>query len=263
MLNPAQTSPLTTLDPLPNEVRLLVYGHLRRTEEKPVLAKLAGLSRLHYADIIPDLFRRARWLDMPMRERRSPVTRRIYLNGLVETVTIQDAGALFACFKALRTLKGYSLPGPSVRWYEENHLHCDCRYSIGGCWLFHGLLIHNGSSHNMASADGLHLPDSLFASLKHTRISPDDDENIAPQLARTGSTVTISDVRHVSLRDDVDFMMLCIADYAGPHLLALHDMNMSKVDLGSLWSVKSLYARMKMVEKGKGSHEKQLKEFIL
>ncbi|ODN89748.1 hypothetical protein L198_06442 [Cryptococcus wingfieldii CBS 7118] len=51
---------LTTLDPLPSEVRQLIFVYLQTTTDKPTLATLARVSRKLYAQSIPRLYKRVR-----------------------------------------------------------------------------------------------------------------------------------------------------------------------------------------------------------
>ncbi|ODN89740.1 hypothetical protein L198_06434 [Cryptococcus wingfieldii CBS 7118] len=52
--------PLTTLDPLPSEVRQLIFQHLQSTTDKPTLATLSCVSRAIYAESIPRLYETVR-----------------------------------------------------------------------------------------------------------------------------------------------------------------------------------------------------------
>ncbi|ODO00372.1 hypothetical protein I350_07008 [Cryptococcus amylolentus CBS 6273] len=51
---------LITLDPLPSEVRSLIFECLQKTTHKPTLASLARVSRSIYAQSIPRLYKRVR-----------------------------------------------------------------------------------------------------------------------------------------------------------------------------------------------------------
>ncbi|TYJ51671.1 hypothetical protein B9479_007742 [Cryptococcus floricola] len=52
--------PLTTLDPLPSEIRQRIFQHLQSTTDKPTLSTLACVSRALYAESIPRLYERVR-----------------------------------------------------------------------------------------------------------------------------------------------------------------------------------------------------------
>ncbi|ODN73753.1 hypothetical protein L202_07288 [Cryptococcus amylolentus CBS 6039] len=52
--------PLTALDPLPSEIRQLIFQHLQSTTDKPTLATLACVSRAIYAESIPRLYETVR-----------------------------------------------------------------------------------------------------------------------------------------------------------------------------------------------------------
>ncbi|ODO00377.1 hypothetical protein I350_07013 [Cryptococcus amylolentus CBS 6273] len=49
---------LTTRDPLPTEMRDLIFEYLQTTTDKPTLATLARVSRKLYAESIPRLYER-------------------------------------------------------------------------------------------------------------------------------------------------------------------------------------------------------------
>ncbi|WVQ74689.1 hypothetical protein IAR50_004293 [Cryptococcus sp. DSM 104548] len=92
----------------------------------------AKISDMFFSGLIDDGYisneEKARWWEMPMEERKSPVARRIYLLGLVKTVAIGDLGALLTCFEAIRLLRCCELPPPFQPWLEANRVPAQTVY---------------------------------------------------------------------------------------------------------------------------------------
>ncbi|ODN85860.1 hypothetical protein L198_07424 [Cryptococcus wingfieldii CBS 7118] len=278
----------TTLHPLPNEIRLVIFQHLRDTVDKPLLAKLARLSQSHHADIIPVLYQhvsltsrvserffyglegdveisgaeKARWWKMPLVQRKSPAARRIYLIGLVRNVAIRDVTALFACSRAIKTLIGYSLPLPSRAWLEK---HCPNSLDLPRrghhAWLFHGLQSYNGS-HDVASTDGLHLPSSLFASCGPTFPTLYHTDESGGLLARPGSIISVSGSPRISYRYPPANLVVRILSQANRSLLVLHDVDLEEFCNFERGRLGTVYVRMKEVQDGEKGHEEQLEHLI-
>ncbi|OWZ80479.1 hypothetical protein C365_00951 [Cryptococcus neoformans Bt85] len=143
---------LNTLDPLPSEIRELIFQQLLLTRHIPLKSALLQTCRKYYNELLPSLYHTVSlhstmigrffqglgsglseeessgWYSndtedesLPPGTCQSPAARRLRLLSLVKMIILEDVGAVQGCLCVINTLSKLDLPNVPQDWWSQEY----------------------------------------------------------------------------------------------------------------------------------------------